>query len=496
MAIPQFHMAHQAQFTVDTHLFRELGELLVGRNSTALIELIKNAYDADATEVTVFGASLGVAKSAKLVIRDDGIGMTPHQFQNGFLRVASRLKEAGERRSPRFKRRYTGAKGIGRLAAHKLASNLRVISYPNEHNPDPDSEGCGVTASINWDVIERLQTLDQVETSGAILVDELKSLPSESSEIGLTKPGTVIELIKLRRAWTDADRAGFLAEVQSYTPAEVLVDRPEHVVSDKLLFGRVRAADTKTKNSSFRIKLDGELEGGEEYWQNLVQSAKYIFEVESDPDSATVTVCIAPTVLGRKEFPDARRRTYRIPHPDPSTELAFQSRVFIREGGGGTAPERRWLGRTSGIRVFMEGFRVLPYGEPNDDWLSLGADYKRRSRTLPLLENLSGAGEMADESEGLVSLSNDSYYGAVFLVQDGAKSLKMLVNREGFLPEAGFQTLTEIMRKAIYLTVRYRAALTKHERVERRSEREIAAATRQHASSRLDLRKSVEAAVE
>ena len=37
-----------ARFTVDTNLFRELGELLVGRSSTALVELIKNAYDADA----------------------------------------------------------------------------------------------------------------------------------------------------------------------------------------------------------------------------------------------------------------------------------------------------------------------------------------------------------------------------------------------------------------------------------------------------------------
>ena len=45
-------------FTVDTHLFRELGELLVGRDSTALIELIKNAYDADATEIIVHGERL------------------------------------------------------------------------------------------------------------------------------------------------------------------------------------------------------------------------------------------------------------------------------------------------------------------------------------------------------------------------------------------------------------------------------------------------------
>jgi hypothetical protein len=48
----------QGKFTVDTHLFRELGELLVGRDSTALVELIKNAYDADATEIIVNGVSL------------------------------------------------------------------------------------------------------------------------------------------------------------------------------------------------------------------------------------------------------------------------------------------------------------------------------------------------------------------------------------------------------------------------------------------------------
>ena len=47
-----------AGFTVDTHVFRELGELLVGRDSTALIELIKNAYDADATLVVVHGDHL------------------------------------------------------------------------------------------------------------------------------------------------------------------------------------------------------------------------------------------------------------------------------------------------------------------------------------------------------------------------------------------------------------------------------------------------------
>jgi DNA mismatch repair ATPase MutL len=80
-----------ARFSVDTHLFRELGELLVGRESTALIELVKNAYDADATEVTVFGESLGDPNKGIIRITDNGVGMDPDAFQRGFLRVASRL---------------------------------------------------------------------------------------------------------------------------------------------------------------------------------------------------------------------------------------------------------------------------------------------------------------------------------------------------------------------------------------------------------------------
>src|ERR1700760_4902545 len=100
-------------FTVDTHLFRELGELLVGRDSTALVELIKNAYDADATTVTVVGQDLDNAANGVIVVSDDGNGMDADQFRRGFLRVASRLKSKGDRRSETYQRRFTGAKGIG-----------------------------------------------------------------------------------------------------------------------------------------------------------------------------------------------------------------------------------------------------------------------------------------------------------------------------------------------------------------------------------------------
>jgi hypothetical protein len=64
-------------FTVDTNLFRELGQYLVGRNSTALIELVKNAYDADATELIVSGEELRSAERGSITLVDNGTGMSP-----------------------------------------------------------------------------------------------------------------------------------------------------------------------------------------------------------------------------------------------------------------------------------------------------------------------------------------------------------------------------------------------------------------------------------
>lgn len=479
----------EAKFTVDTHLFRELGELLVGRDSTALVELIKNAYDADATKVVIHGHSLANPESGRITISDNGNGMTPTQFQNGFLRVASRFKDVGEKRSPKYKRRFTGAKGIGRLAAHKLARRLNILSFPSASNPEGASSG--VNAVIEWDKIEELQTLDQVESSGAVRVVDAAELPivDRATRVELGKPGTIIELTKLRKGWSEAERAAFFAEVQTYTAPDVLIELAPGLLSSKLVFERARVSDTKTRENPFAIELTGDFKGGEEYWQNLAHNAQWVVEVEARAQDASVTVGIAPTRKGREGFPDARRRTFEIEHPDPETGLSFQARVLVREGAGGNASEKRWLGRTSGIRVFMEGFRVLPYGEPNDDWLSLDADYKRRSKTLPLLENLEGAGAEVDEKEGLVFLGNQSYYGAIFLTQINAPTLKMLVNREGFVPDRGFSAVVDIMRKAIYLSVRVRAAAKQETREERSVERQAAAA------SRMDLRQAVEDSV-
>ncbi len=455
-----------AKFTVDTHLFRELGELLVGRDSTALIELIKNAYDADATEVAVLGEGLEDPNRGNILVTDNGLGMNTKQFENGFLRVASRLKDQGERRSTLFRRRYTGAKGIGRLAAHKLARKLEVDSVWRGAGSKEPREA--LYAAIDWDQIEQYETLDEVETADAIVLDKKTARKN-------APPGTTLILSRLRRAWTPAERARFFAEVQSFDPPAFLCNPlPPSVIGMPLLFNTpvARDQDASVVQSHFQVKLEGDFAAGESYWALIAELANWVLEIRAEPNDQDVRFSIAPTKRTLRANPGAKPYHQAIPHPAPKQGPHFDARILVREGSMNlTQDQRVWAARTSGVRVYMEGFRVLPYGEARDDWLSIDADYTRRPRQLEMLKDLRLGTEATDPDEGLIRVPNNNYFGAVFLTQERSPSLRVLVNREGFVPEASFDTLVGLVRTGVDLCTRARASAAYARRLQRKDAR-------------------------
>jgi signal transduction histidine kinase len=505
----------EAKFTVDTHLFRELGQLLVGRDSTALVELVKNAYDADAKKVTVHGENLNDKNRGQITITDDGIGMTLEQFEKGFLRIASRLKEIGTRQSPKYHRRFTGAKGIGRLAAHKLSSLIKIYSTPENiekyltsENADnallieSDTNNITVTeadtennvsieASIDWDIIESYSTLDELVNSNAI---SLESMPSSEG----AKFGTIIKLQKLRRKWTESERTRFFTEIQTFSPPKALIDVPISVIDTKsLLFEKPIVRNSKATDPGFKIELSGDFEVGDDYWQNLASAAQWIIEIDASTNKQQITYKILPTKSGKKEFPEASEQIYKIEHPDPKRGPFFQARILIREGSSSVNRDiSTWRGHASGVRVYMEGFRVLPYGELADDWLSIDATYTSRPKTLKFLSDM-GIGESVDEQEGLLYLRKTSYFGGVFLTVSGSPTLQMLVNREGFIPEQGYENLVKIVRTGIDLSVRVRAAAKLNIREDRRETRisQVIANQQPQLENRQELRQAVELSV-
>lgn len=459
-----------ARFTVDTHLFRELGELLVGRDSTALIELIKNSYDADATEVTVYGEHLSDQQQGRIVVMDNGTGMTRDQFTSGFLRIASRLKDQGVKRSAVFERRYTGVKGIGRLAAHKLARRLEVSSVHRG-----DSRGVDVTelrAVLDWDAIEKYETLDRIP-------DHVVSL-SESGVENNAATGTTLTLSSLRRPWTPKERARFFAEVQAFQTPEFLsrplasVVVPEPVLFDRPLIRDIGSNGAGRADEGFKVDLTGEFESGHEYWDIIAEMAAWVLEIRAEAGSARVRFAVAPTRRTRVDNPDARGHAMAIAHPEPEGGLSFDARILVREGrikGKGALQRRSWAAQASGIRVYLEGFRVLPYGD--DDWLSIDADYTSRARQLDMLKDMPLAGEFdgEDPDKGLTRLRHTNYFGGVLLTHERAPTLRVLVNREGFVPEAAFGTLRRLVRTGVDLCTRVRAASNLKRRLRRRESR-------------------------
>ena len=455
-----------ARFTVDTHLFRELGELLVGRDSTALIELVKNAYDADATEVTVYGERLDIPDEGHILVTDNGAGMNTGAFETGFLRVASRLKEKGERRSTLFQRRYTGAKGIGRLAAHKLARKLEIESVPRFAGPNGVREA--LNATIDWDKIEQYETLDELDSTDAI---RMKKKPVHKS----AHPGTTLVLSRLRRAWTESERRRFFGEVQSFDPPSFLREPlPQSVIEEPLLFDTPIVRDQVSNGgaSRFDVNLEGDFAAGEDYWALVAEIATWVLEIQANSGSDEVHFAVAPTKRTRTIYPEAREYKQSIPHPTPGRGPHFEARILLREGRRrGRHDQRVWTTAVSGVRVYLEGFRVLPYGEQRDDWLSIDADYTRRPRQLEMLEELRLGVEGTDRDEGLTRMPNNNYFGAVFLTQERIADLRVLVNREGFIPDAGFDTLATLVRTGIDFSTRARAASAYPRRQQRREDR-------------------------
>ena len=435
-----------AKFTVDTHLFAELGELLVGRDSTALNELVKNSYDADASSVVVHGKELETVDGSILVV-DDGIGMTAETFESGFLRIASRVKRVGDRRSQLFNRRYTGRKGIGRLAAHKLASQIRVRSTPDPRIYGPGKPG--IQAFIDWDIIENLETLDDTE----------RGIRIESIPIGQDKPGTTIELRHLRRRWTDSTLASFVGEVQSFDPPSFLVqDIPQNIVSHPLLFTEPRVRDSSHMDPGFTVTLSGDYDIGDDYWRELVARCQWVIEIRATREAGLVEYAVGPTVPEAMRNSSARTERWTYPHPDPDLGPFFFARILVRATRRVPGPMLGFARNAAGIRLFMEGFRVLPYGERGDDWLGIDADYTHRREPFEL-------GGLPEQSLGepvkqetFFRLANSSYYGGVFLTDGDSPTLRMLVNREGFIPDESFTNLKKLLRRGVDLSVRLRAA--------------------------------------
>jgi HSP90 family molecular chaperone len=107
-----------------SHILTLLGDELIGSDSLAIFELVKNSYDADAENVSITFVDLNTPNQ-KIIIEDDGHGMDSKVIQDVWLTIGTDFKRGKNRKeSKKLKRVSFGNKGVGRLAVHKLAREI------------------------------------------------------------------------------------------------------------------------------------------------------------------------------------------------------------------------------------------------------------------------------------------------------------------------------------------------------------------------------------
>jgi hypothetical protein len=146
----------EARFRFATDILRRLGEELNPGAAEGILELVKNSYDADATECIV-ELSNTESSDGTLRIGDNGDGMTPSEISAGWLTLGTSLKSPSH--TTRLGRKPSGSKGLGRLATMRLGERVELATRPagsstHEHY-----------LRIDWRRFDRAALVDEVELS-------------------------------------------------------------------------------------------------------------------------------------------------------------------------------------------------------------------------------------------------------------------------------------------------------------------------------------------
>ena len=414
----------ELSFDVDAALISELGERLVARRSVALAELIKNAYDADATMVIVSFKNVA-SSGGEIVVTDDGSGMTLQAMRSGWMRVAT-TDAAVNNRSKRFGRPRTGAKGVGRFACGRLASRLALRSVAHA------SAGYErISAGFDWsDFIPGIDLADVRTTVTRELVEDKVSTGTELRLSSLADTWASKDLSELRVGLGDLvnpyTRKGSVHRSPDFEPdpgIEILIETPEFPEHEGELHDRFFEAAWGVLNG--KVGDQGQPQ----------------YELDASKSKDVLHFCPPDTSF------------------DNLSGAEFTLRMMVYTGGrfsgsGYSLREARSLGRNrGGVKVYFDGFQVFSYGEPGDDWLDLDQDRARRQVTTP--------GFLSEEAEGLarpmLSLpGNMQLFGAVSISREKTPELIISTSRERLVQNSSFEELKKFVRDGInWMTVCY-----------------------------------------
>ncbi|PHR88040.1 MAG: ATP-binding protein [Blastopirellula sp.] len=449
---------NRVRFSIDAGVISRLGQELVARQETAVSELVKNAYDADATRVTLtFVDTENIGGT--LIIEDNGDGMTREELVKGFMRISSTNK-IHEPVSREFKRKRAGQKGIGRFAVQRLGKKLSITTQV-------ENIDIALKLDINWDDYQNDINLISIS-------NQLSEYPKEKSA------GTTLEISGLRDKWSEASIKRvyryILNIIQPYSIDDIKTlkvqtnekilenEENENIINHdpgfkseffKSIDGKVTviADDSSMIFDHAAALIEGYIdENGQGLYsiQSERLSIDEVGEIGNDPDDKTVPFSLLKDIKFRAHY-----FLYAPAGIIPKSQEASIKKLARKEGG---------------IRLYRNGFRVLPYAEQGDDWLRLDQSAGKRVILSPHSNNnFFGFVELKDldnsfnetssregliESEALIQLKNFVYRTLITGVIKVASTRKSKIVTSQKKDESGdWEHLLEVRIRNIALTL-------------------------------------------
>ncbi|MDD3343927.1 MAG: ATP-binding protein, partial [Sulfurospirillaceae bacterium] len=237
------------QFDIST--FKLLGRELITDRITALVELVKNSYDANAKNVYINFLNMENNKEGtinKIIIKDDGFGMTEYDIKNKWMKIGTDSKRKNTLSPEPFNRRVVGEKGIGRFAIDKLGAYCKIYTKAS-------SEKILNLLIINWN-----NYIDNIETNSFIKVNN--KLKKRKFDKKLS--GVKIEITNLHDEWSryDLDRAyKELSKIvspfnQLYPPFNIYINSNVHINYNGSVLVKNDAFKYATNSFSLKYNLE------------------------------------------------------------------------------------------------------------------------------------------------------------------------------------------------------------------------------------------------
>jgi signal transduction histidine kinase len=421
-------------FIVTPRVIAHLGEDLIKNNSIALLELVKNAYDAGATECTVdFHTSNGLL--SKITIADNGNGMNLDTIKNVYLVIGTdyKQKELNKKiNDDKYSGRYPlGEKGIGRLGAHKLGNKICIFSKTKD-----DAE---IELVIDWQKLDSSKTIDDFE----IDINENES----PMHIKKGSTGTIIIIDELKTNWdrrqiremhrnlmslhSPFSKSNDEFAIKITSNADLFSGLPDFddIINAGLYFCHCKMNGKEITDFSYKFKP----------WASLTKidagkivSLEHLKEIDRSLKGISDSGLPTDRV---KDLYDIDLRVAKI------GEIEFDLVIFEKDAqifnyvNAEKSSINKYLSENGGIRVYRDNVRIYDYGERDNDWL--GIDLKRVHR-------IGG------------NVSNNIILGSVRIKRSESFGLKEKTNREGFIENESYKIFVDAVNFALALFVRFR----------------------------------------